>query len=715
MIPSNDKMATDGYTDKGVAFSIDEEDMSFIFGILRNNMYSNPIKICVQEPLCNGRDAAREINNVSKPMEVELPFDDFGYFTVRDFGPSLTYDQMVNVFCKYGKSTKRGTNQTGGFGIGAKSPWAYNNEFFVDTFINNEKTSYRFYIDSETERGKMEIISTSKVETENGLKVIIPVKDGDEFEFINNFEFTTRYWGVKPKVINGFVEYKNYQVEMEDDWVLYKDFGAYSSAAVLVDDIPYPIDTTAFELPEELNEFSKLPIHLFCGADDVDVAASREQLNYTKKTINYILSELQRAYDTCYEIFSSDISKMKTYSEAYCEWNCKKNSKWRDLFNITWNGHNLNINNFLKGIPLLCRYNSSDPDVTKIYEATNFGGYLYKSSRSTLSLSYPILMIYGSKRFPNVRVNRAINSLYKKTLQEKDRIVTCICLPNDTEKEKLVVEYLKTNCKLDNLDVYNLNDFDKHDNKDSESGYTKKDKTHKNKGNISEVYLGSECNSKKLFVDISEIEGYYCESKYSGLDFFNDGVFRDKDHSFNIQKSIVSQFGIQKIYSIPKKFMEVAKKNCKLTSIADVINLNKTLVYDKTKCDIIKNNVFNSYLTRRCDSIYTYISKHIRENIEKLDTSSPMRCYFERYSFEENEVSSKDKEYLQDMETLYGYESSTSNFTDISVEDKQNIKKIYPLLIMCDRYSLSKECIDHVILYIKSVDYKLKTEASKNG
>jgi hypothetical protein len=225
MIPANEKNATVGYTDTGVSFSIDEEDMAFIFGILRNNMYSNPIKIAVQEPLSNGRDAQRSIKNVIRKLEVELPNDDCDHFSVRDFGPSLTYEQMVNVFCKYGKSTKRGTNETGGFGIGAKSPWAYTNEFFVDTFIDGVKTSYRFYIDDETERGKMEVVSYSTVDAENGLKVLVPVRDADKAEFVNCYRFVTQYWGVKPDVLNHQVDYLEHEVAYENEWILYKDNG----------------------------------------------------------------------------------------------------------------------------------------------------------------------------------------------------------------------------------------------------------------------------------------------------------------------------------------------------------------------------------------------------------------------------------------------------------------------------------------------------------
>lgn len=700
MIPANEKVATTGYTTNGVSFSIDEEDMAFIFGILRNNMYSNPIKISVQEPLCNGRDAGRAIGNVIRPMEVEIPTDDFKFFTVRDFGPSLTYEQMVDVFCKYGKSTKRGTNQTGGFGIGAKSPWAYNNEFFVDTFIDNKKTSYRFYIDEETERGKMEVISTSKVEAENGLKVIIPVKEGDAKEFITSFEFVTRYWGVKPKVLNGSVEYITNEAEIEDDWIIYKNRGAYSKAAILVDDIPYPIDVSALDVPEHLKNFVELPIHFFCSFDDVDVAASREQLNYTKKTSEFLLNEFQRAYDTCKKNLEEEISKYKTYPEAYVNWIAHDNSKWRKIYKVDWKGISLNIKHFLEKIPHVNNWRNGN-NYTKLLQVS-LDSYVRNGlsvhNNSSLIISRPIIVIPSTnKRIPYARVRRALEELKTRGIVE----VTCIHFPDDEEKSAEVWTHLKEKCHWDILDTYELDDF----KKKSEG----KRKVAKSNGNISEFRLSCSRIHKKL-ADISSLEGYYCEGKYNSVDLLGNGDFLGLDECSTLRMCLRSYFNIDKVYSIPNRYLSAAKKNPKLTLISDLVKNNKKKIFNKRKCNRISKLLDNQYDAYSASRIYYYIGETIQENSDKLDPSSEIRKFFEKYSSSKS-VTEAEKTYIRDMKYLYNYKMSSysdkkSDKKCESIEkEKYHIKNKYPLLSRLDTYSSKTSNItEHMILYINAVD-----------
>ena len=118
---------------KSTSFGIG--DVSTVIEILRNRLYSNPIQTLVQEYICNARDAMREANTWGKtPLVIGVPNAVNPLFTVRDFGLGLTPDRVEKVFVLYGASTKRDSNnQTGGFGIGAKSAWSYTDSFTVTT------------------------------------------------------------------------------------------------------------------------------------------------------------------------------------------------------------------------------------------------------------------------------------------------------------------------------------------------------------------------------------------------------------------------------------------------------------------------------------------------------------------------------------------------------------------------------------------------------
>lgn len=96
-------------------------DASVVIEILRNRLYEHKVRTLVQEYICNARDAMREVGKGNE-FEVTVPTRFEPVFKVRDFGPGVSLDRIKNVFILYGASTKRGTNnQTGGFGIGAKS------------------------------------------------------------------------------------------------------------------------------------------------------------------------------------------------------------------------------------------------------------------------------------------------------------------------------------------------------------------------------------------------------------------------------------------------------------------------------------------------------------------------------------------------------------------------------------------------------------------
>jgi DNA topoisomerase VI subunit B len=161
------------FTEK--AFSIGNPIV--IMKIMRSKLYSNPIKVLIQEYLCNARDANREAG-CDKPIEIFLPTKLSQSFEVRDYGIGISPSRMENVFIKYGESTKRQDNkQTGGFGIGAKSGWSYSDSFSVTTITQEgEQRVKRFYsaIIDETEQGSLVKIGDDQVVDEpTGTRIIV--------------------------------------------------------------------------------------------------------------------------------------------------------------------------------------------------------------------------------------------------------------------------------------------------------------------------------------------------------------------------------------------------------------------------------------------------------------------------------------------------------------------------------------------------------------
>ena len=158
-------------------FSI--QDQGMIFDILRNKMYSNPILAICREISCNARDAHRECNIADVPIQIYLPNNLEPFYKIKDFGPGISPDRISNIFIKYTASTKREDNiQTGGFGLGAKTPFAYSDTFTIITNFDGTKYHYVCFID-ETKIGKLALLAEEKTDQSNGTEIIIPVKPID--------------------------------------------------------------------------------------------------------------------------------------------------------------------------------------------------------------------------------------------------------------------------------------------------------------------------------------------------------------------------------------------------------------------------------------------------------------------------------------------------------------------------------------------------------
>jgi hypothetical protein len=203
--------------EKAREFTIDTSNQ-MIVSILRDRLYSNKIGAVCREVASNSRDANREAGRESKPIVIEignnqsLLGEEILYISFQDNGIGISPERIDNVFLKYGSSTKRdNNNQTGGFGIGAKTPFAYNNEFIIETIseksnTENIKHTYQAIILNQngTESSQLIHISQENTKEQTGTKIIVPLKDVyDRNDFETEVFKATILWDVLPE-LKGF-------------------------------------------------------------------------------------------------------------------------------------------------------------------------------------------------------------------------------------------------------------------------------------------------------------------------------------------------------------------------------------------------------------------------------------------------------------------------------------------------------------------------------
>lgn len=191
---------------KSTTRSFGVSDDPILMSMLSTGFYQNPLRTMIQEVMFNAWDAHRMGNCQHRPIDIYI--NDTTGLIIRDYGPGIkpgeNDDNMHDIYCMYGGSTKRGQkNQTGGFGLGSKSPFAYTESFTVTSHFGGMKNMYLIFRVSDSNGGKPGMTSLVRVPTtETGLMVTVPLKAGHmdrAYEYVKDILFLS---GIKAMIHN---------------------------------------------------------------------------------------------------------------------------------------------------------------------------------------------------------------------------------------------------------------------------------------------------------------------------------------------------------------------------------------------------------------------------------------------------------------------------------------------------------------------------------
>ena len=303
------------------SFGIKESGLSHIFNVLRNQLYSNKTLAVIREYSCNAYDAHVEVGKKDTPIRITIPNQLEPYFKVRDFGRGLTETEISQIYAMYGESTKRGTNeQIGQLGLGCKSAFAYGDNFVINSFVDGERTSYNAFIDP-SEIGQITKMDTQKTDEENGIEIVIPVKREDYEVFSETALDFFKYWSVAPE-FRGIGE-KDVESALKVDITIegdgwYADSTAQESYAIM-GNIAYPISSYNLNFENYSDNRKKLleaGVIINFPIGDLEISASREQLQYTDRSKNALLSKLKDIVDKLPDVLAGALADCKTYWDA---------------------------------------------------------------------------------------------------------------------------------------------------------------------------------------------------------------------------------------------------------------------------------------------------------------------------------------------------------------------------------------------------------------
>lgn len=273
-------------------FSVDTES-DMLFDVLRNKIYSDPIASIIQEIISNARDAHREINK-HQPIDVSI---DYNFFSVRDYGIGISPDRMENIFLKYLATTKKGDDkQTGGFGLGAKTPFAYTDSFEIITIFEGKKYQYLASIGGENASGDVIQVSSDDTVQPSGTEIKVPLKRNNSDQFKSRFDVFAKYFNY-PMNFSFHGKLSEFHGVTNKSHFFYQAYGI--KPYLILDGIYYPIDSAILsEIVYSINNptLSKIrqysDVALNFDSRSLDVSVNRELLRYTPRTNEAIKNKL---------------------------------------------------------------------------------------------------------------------------------------------------------------------------------------------------------------------------------------------------------------------------------------------------------------------------------------------------------------------------------------------------------------------------------------
>lgn len=307
-------------------YGIKTKDMGVILEILRSRMYKNPIASICREISSNSRDANREAGNYS-PIHIRFEdnemFESNACVVFQDEGVGISPKRMADVFVNYGSSTKRNTNElTGGFGLGAKTPFSYTDVYSIITRFDGIEYTYMTAIENGKE-GKMFISSKQETKEKNGTQIIVPIEKDDRQKFEKEIYRATSFWDVKP-IYENFqykhdvteeYSYKECKIFSSNDTGYYNNI-LTSGVYLLIDGIVYDIDRNMINT-QNIHDYDKNVIVLLgFKTGELNISANRESVTYDKKTIKKINEVYTDLKEHMLQKINDVISGQKDYFHA---------------------------------------------------------------------------------------------------------------------------------------------------------------------------------------------------------------------------------------------------------------------------------------------------------------------------------------------------------------------------------------------------------------
>jgi hypothetical protein len=267
-----------------------------MFDMLSTAIYSDKPLAVVRELSCNAYDSHVVAGNLDTPFQVHLPNELEPWFSIKDFGTGISDDKIETLYCRYGGSDKTGSNSViGAFGLGSKAPFAYVDSF---TIISRVDGVQRTYVAYKGPRGVpiVDLQDEQPTDEPNGVEVMMPVESDDFYVFRQKVETVLKRFSPLPTIVGGRAELVAPKYIIDGPTWGLRTVGGYGSggAVAIQGNVPYPISRSAAGLTQDENEILALDLDIRFDIGDLEVAVSREALQYDPRTLASIKARINQ-------------------------------------------------------------------------------------------------------------------------------------------------------------------------------------------------------------------------------------------------------------------------------------------------------------------------------------------------------------------------------------------------------------------------------------
>lgn len=315
------------------------KNIPFLINAVTDRIYKDKPGAIVREYSTNAWDAHILAKLPIADIQVSLPTLNDPMFRIRDFGSGLTLEEVRDIYCILGESTKRESNEFNGqLGLGCKSGFAYGDSFIVTSWVNGRKAIYNIIKGDDHKEGDVLLMSDEPmVEGERtGIEVAIPIKVNDLHTIHCKAVDLYKYWTVLPTINNlepseqtRLMDFRNRPTFLSGNgWEIRPNSNSYSGgkSVAFMGQVAYPIDWAMLNSKLALTPQKRILLEILRSNDVIlsfpigtlKFTINREELEYTETTYKNLEDKVEEIFKTL------ENSVIQKFAGAKSIWDAKR-------------------------------------------------------------------------------------------------------------------------------------------------------------------------------------------------------------------------------------------------------------------------------------------------------------------------------------------------------------------------------------------------------